>query len=70
MAKVAPLYESEGFATITVAGIEPAISAHDESFNELVPPRREMWLDVLQGISAEDSIVGASRHLLYVGRKK
>jgi hypothetical protein len=31
---------------------------------------RELWLDLLQEVGAEASILGASRHLLYVGRKE
>ena len=29
-----------------------------------------MWLDLLYEISTEKSMLGASRHLLYIGRKK
>jgi hypothetical protein len=49
--------------------VEPAISADDESYNRLEGQQRQLWLDLLYEISAEGSIVGASRHLLYVGRK-
>ena len=67
--EIAPLHEAEGFETITLVGVEPAISADDESFNSLAGRRRDAWLDLLEKIAAEDSIVGASRHLLYIGRK-
>lgn len=67
--EVAPLHEAEGFDTLTLAGIEPAISAHDESFNALEGSQRTAWLDVLESVSTEPSIIGASRHLLYVGQK-
>jgi len=69
VSEIAPLHEAVGIETITVAGVEPVIAAHDESFNELQGEQRRLWLDLLQEVSTEESIVGASRHLLYVGRK-
>ena len=69
VSEVAPLHEAVGFETLTVVGVEPAISADDESYNKLQGKQRQLWLDLLYEISAERSIIGASRHLLYVGRK-
>ena len=66
---IAPLHELIGFETITVAAVEPAISADDESYNKLYGTQRQLWLDLLYELSTESSILGASRHLLYVGRK-
>lgn len=68
--EIAPLHEALGFETLTVAGIEPSISADDESYNKLESKQRQLWLDLLYEVSTEASILGASRHLLYVGRKK
>lgn len=70
VSEIAPLHESVGFETLIVAGVEPGISADDESYNKLVGKRRQLWLDLLYEISTEPSTVGSSRHLLYVGRKK
>ncbi|MBI5032891.1 MAG: methyltransferase domain-containing protein [Chloroflexi bacterium] len=70
VSEIAPLHESIGFETITVAGVEPAISADDESYNRLAGKQRKLWLDLLFEVSTEKSIIGASRHLLYIGRKK
>jgi S-adenosylmethionine-dependent methyltransferase len=70
ISEIAPLHEAMGFETLTVAGVEPAISADDESYNMLQGQQRQHWLDLLYEISTEKSIIGASRHLLYVGRKK
>ena len=69
VSEIAPLHEMVGFQTVTLAGVEPAISADDESFNRLQGKQRQLWLDLLHEISGEESIVGASRHLLYVGMK-
>ncbi len=69
-AEIAPLHEALGFETLALAGVEPAISAADENYNALEGDQRRQWLDLLHRVSTEPSIVGASRHLLYVGRKK
>jgi SAM-dependent methyltransferase len=70
ISEIAPLHEAIGFETLTVVGVEPAISADDESYNRLQGKQRQLWLDLLYEISAERSIIGASRHLLYIGKKK
>lgn len=69
VAEIAPLHEAIGFETLTVAGVEPAISADDESYNRLEGTPRQRWLDLFYEISTEETIIGASRHLLYIGRK-
>jgi 2-polyprenyl-3-methyl-5-hydroxy-6-metoxy-1,4-benzoquinol methylase len=67
--EIAPLHESAGFETLVVAGVEPAIGSDDGLYNALQGRERSLWLDHLYAISAKPSIVGASRHLLYIGRK-
>ena len=69
VAEIAPLHEAIGFQTLTVVGVDPAISADDESYNKLQGKQRQLWLDLFYEISAERSILGASRHLLYIGKK-
>ena len=64
-----PLHESVGFQTLAVAAAEPCIGADDVSYNALVEPQRSRWLDLLYRVSTEPSLLGASRHLLYIGRK-
>lgn len=70
VSEVAPLHEAIGFETLALAGVEPIIAAEDESYNTLQGMLRRSWLDLLFEISTERSIIGASRHLLYVGRKR
>ncbi|HSL46642.1 MAG TPA: class I SAM-dependent methyltransferase [Anaerolineales bacterium] len=70
VSEIAPMHEALGFETLAVAGVEPAISADDESYNKLEGIQRQSWLDLLYNISTESSIIGASRHLLYVGKKR
>lgn len=68
--EIAPLHEGVGFETLKLVGVEPAISADDESYNILEGARRKLWLDLLYEVSGEASILASSRHLLYIGRKK
>jgi hypothetical protein len=70
VSEIAPLHEEVGFETVVVAGVEPGISADDESYNKLEGNRRRLWLDLLYEVSTEPSTIGASRHILYIGRKK
>ena len=67
--EIAPLHEEVGLETLVVAGVEPAISADDESYNCLEGERLKLWQDLLFEVSKEPSMVASSRHLLYVGRK-
>ena len=70
ISEIAPLHEEIGFDTLVLAGVEPAISADDEGYNRLQGKQRGQWLDLLHTISTERSILGASRHLLYIGQKR
>ncbi len=70
ISELAPLHEAIGFKTLSVVGVEPGISADDDSYNKLQGMQRQLWLDLLYEISTEKSILGASRHLLYIGKKK
>ena len=67
--EIAPMHETVGFHTLKIAGVEPAIAADDESYNTLEEKQRDLWLDLLFKISAEQSIVASSRHILYVGQR-
>ena len=42
---VAPMHEGAGFRTLKIAGVEPAISADDESYNALEGKQRDLWLE-------------------------
>jgi hypothetical protein len=41
-----------------LAGVEPAISADDESYNQLQVSQRDLWLDLLFEVSADETTVG------------
>jgi SAM-dependent methyltransferase len=68
--EIEPLHESEGFDTLRLAAVEPFIGPYDECYNDLQGAQRPAWLDLAHRLCSERSIVGASRHLLYVGRKQ
>ena len=69
VSEISPLHEAIGFETLALAGVDPAISADDESYNKLEGKQRKLWLDLLYETSTEGSIIGACRHLLYIGKK-
>ncbi len=69
LSEIAPLHEKAGFKTLVVAGIEPCISADDESYNKLEGQIRQLWLDLCYKLSTEESIIAASQHMLYIGKK-
>jgi hypothetical protein len=69
VSEIRPLHEVLGLQTVVLAGVEPAISADDESYNQLQASQRDLWLDLLFEVSADETTVGASRHLLYIGRR-
>jgi 2-polyprenyl-3-methyl-5-hydroxy-6-metoxy-1,4-benzoquinol methylase len=68
--ELVPLHKKAGFKKLALAGIEPAISADDESYNKLQGEHRRLWLDLFFSLSTEATIIGASRHLLYIGVKE
>lgn len=70
VSEIAPLHEVVGFETLNLVGVEPGIASDDESYNKLGGRQRQLWLDLFYKMSTEPSIMGASRHLLYIGRKK
>jgi SAM-dependent methyltransferase len=69
VSEISPLHEAIGFETLSLVAVEPAISADDESYNKLQGKQRQLWLDLFFRLSTESSILGASRHLLYIGKK-
>lgn len=69
VSEIRPLHEALGIQTMVLAGVEPAIAADDESYNRLPTSQRDLWLNLLEEVSTDETTIGASRHLLYVGRK-
>jgi S-adenosylmethionine-dependent methyltransferase len=67
--EIVPLHEKSGFKTVVFAGIETC-GIRDEPYNSLKGKRRQLWLDFLFSISTQPSIIGASSHILYIGKKE
>ena len=63
------LHERLGFDTVALAGTEPAIAV-DDVYSRLDRRQRELWLELLHRLSGEVSSLGASRQILYIGRKR
>src|SRR5215831_10620187 len=67
--QIAPLMEGMGFKTERIACLEPFGLARAEAVELLSPETRAQWFDYLYHVSTASSILGASQHLLYCGRK-
>ena len=57
--------EAKGFSL----SIQIKRGEHSYSHRLLQGPQRDLWLDPLFEVSSDETTIGASRHLLYVGRK-
>ncbi|HTX93271.1 MAG TPA: class I SAM-dependent methyltransferase [Anaerolineales bacterium] len=67
--EVIPLGESAGFTTLRLMGCEGILAEREDYVNSLTGPARQLWLDFNYRFAQEPSLLGASDHLLYVGRK-
>jgi ubiquinone/menaquinone biosynthesis C-methylase UbiE len=67
--EVIPLGESAGFTTLRLMGCEGILAGHEEYVNSLTGAAHVLWLDLNYRMAQEPSLLGASDHLLYIGRK-
>ena len=67
--EVIPLGESAGFTTLRLMGCEGILAGHEEYVNSLTGPDHDFWLDINYRMAQEACLLGASDHLLYIGRK-
>ena len=67
--EVIPLGESAGFTTLRLMGCEGILAGHEEYVNSLTGADHAIWLDFNYRMALEPSLLGASDHLLYIGRK-
>ena len=67
--EVIPLGESAGFTTLRLMGCEGILAGHEEYVNSLTGADHQVWLDFNNRFAQEPSLLGASDHLLYIGRK-
>lgn len=69
VSEIAPLHKKIGFKKLVLAAVEPG-RANDEIYNKLEGEIRQLWLDLLFAISTEESMLGATNHILYIGVKE
>jgi S-adenosylmethionine-dependent methyltransferase len=67
--EVVPLGESAGFTTLKLMGCEGILAGREEHVNSLTGLAHQVWLDFNYRFAQEPSLLGASDHLLYIGRK-
>jgi S-adenosylmethionine-dependent methyltransferase len=64
-----PLGESAGFTTLRLMGCQGILAGQEEYVNSLPGTANDVWLDFNHRFAQEPSLLGASDHLLYIGRK-
>jgi S-adenosylmethionine-dependent methyltransferase len=67
--EVIPLGESAGFSSLRLMGCEGILAGHEEYVNSLSGADHDFWLDLNYHMALEPCLLGASDHLLYIGRK-
>ena len=66
---VVPLMESCGVRTLNIMGCEGIVAGHEELINALGGDDWEAWVDLNYQLGQDQSMYGASDHLLYTGEK-
>lgn len=67
--EVIPLCESAGFQTVMRMGCEGVAAGHESYINSLDGEKFERWVDLNYQIGQDPAAIGASDHILYIGRK-
>jgi len=67
--EVIPTCESAGFKTVMRMGCEGVVAGHESYVNSLAGEQFDRWVDLNYRISQDPGAVGASDHILYIGRK-
>lgn len=67
--EVIPLGESAGFDTLLRLGCEGVVAGHESYVNSLEGANFEDWADLNYRIGQDPAAIGASDHILYIGRK-
>jgi len=66
--EIKPFMESCGLHTLSILGCEGVLSGHEEGVNRMQGERFQAWVDFNYRIAKEPSLLGASDHILYIGR--
>ena len=67
--EVIPLSESAGFETVLRMGCEGVVAGHETYVNTLEGESFEYWVDLNYHLGKDPAAIGASDHILYIGRK-
>jgi ubiquinone/menaquinone biosynthesis C-methylase UbiE len=67
--EVIPLGEAVGFETVLRMGCEGVVAGHESFINSFEGDNFEYWADLNYRISKDPAAIGASDHILYIGRK-
>jgi ubiquinone/menaquinone biosynthesis C-methylase UbiE len=67
--EVMPLMESCGVRTLNIVGCEGIVAGHEELINVLDGDDWEAWVELNYQLGQDQSMRGASDHLLYSGEK-
>ena len=68
--EVIPLGEAAGFETLLRLGCEGMVGGHETYVNSLQGKDFELWTDLNYRLGKDPTAIGASEHILYIGRKK
>jgi len=68
--EVIPLGEAAGFETLLRMGCEGMVGGHETYVNSLEGKDFELWTDLNYRLGKDPAAIGASEHILYIGRKK
>jgi S-adenosylmethionine-dependent methyltransferase len=68
--EVIPLGEAAGFETLLRLGCEGMAGGHEDYINALEGRAFEIWADLNYRLGKDPAAIGASEHILYIGRKK
>lgn len=67
--EVIPLGEAAGFETLLRLGVEGMVGGHETYVNSLEGKDFEIWADLNYRIGKDPAAIGASEHILYIGKK-
>jgi S-adenosylmethionine-dependent methyltransferase len=67
--EVIPMGEAAGFEMVLRMGCEGVVAGHETFVNSLKGESFEYWVDLNYRLSKDPAAIGASDHILYIGRK-
>lgn len=67
--EIKPLMEGNGLSTLKLMSAEGISSPGELAINQLPPEHFKAWEDLCWQLAEDESLLGASEHLLYIGRK-